>query len=219
MLSQTHVMHRLRLFYLSQHVPLLTSCLFSACLASIGRAIFVWNVTTEVDFSFAICKVGFWTQAEISIGIVVACLPVAPRFFQSFGPTMRRFLPFLSRLEAADELQYSHKLSQGDTKMSIKAQRQFSTKNTPEAWGDPHSVRTQPTSKHSVSANTSPQRAETKEVYEPSSRPSSVQKNLEAGHTGIRVEQTIEVERTPRDTPMTSLELARVRRDRAWLLV
>ena len=191
----------------------------SACLASIGRAIFVWTVDTAVDFSYEICRVGLWTQAEIAIGLVVACLPVSPRFFQVFGPKIRRLVPFLSQPSGVDELPYNHTFSRSDMKGSTKSKRPVTQQSISEKLDDSYSILGQPIEEPSTLSRADHQVLGKRVAGELDSRTGSVRKDLEAGHMSIRVEQTIEVQTTPKDTPMTSLELTRVRRDRNWLLV
>ena len=42
------------------------------------------------DVSYNLALMGFWTFAELSAGIVCACLPVLPKFFQTIGPKVTR---------------------------------------------------------------------------------------------------------------------------------
>lgn len=37
------------------------------------------------DVSYNIAPMGFWTYAELSMGIVCGCLPTSPKFFQAIG--------------------------------------------------------------------------------------------------------------------------------------
>ena len=37
---------------------------------------------------------GFWTYAEMTIGLVVSCLPVMPRFFHHIGPKFSKVCSF-----------------------------------------------------------------------------------------------------------------------------
>lgn len=40
---------------------------------------------------------GMWTYAELSIGIVISCLPVIPKFFQHIGPKVSSALTLRSK--------------------------------------------------------------------------------------------------------------------------
>ena len=40
---------------------------------------------------------GMWTYAELSIGIVISCLPVIPKFFQHIGPKVSSALTIRSK--------------------------------------------------------------------------------------------------------------------------
>ena len=60
---------------------------------------------------------GLWTYAELSIGIIISCLPVIPRFFQHFGPRLSRALTFrygvTKELSRASESERSHNQVRG----------------------------------------------------------------------------------------------------------
>ena len=64
---------------------MLIEVLFSACITSIVRTYYTSRSETG-DVSYKLVIMGLWTWAEVTIGILVACLPIAPRFFQHFGP-------------------------------------------------------------------------------------------------------------------------------------
>lgn len=57
----------------------------SAGVTSILRVYYAWEIVKSHDISYNIAKIGFWTFAEISIGIIVCCAPVLPKFFRHFG--------------------------------------------------------------------------------------------------------------------------------------
>ena len=63
------------------HISLIFSNI-SACVASILRAYYLWRVDEKLDLSWDIFSAGLCSWAEISIGIIVGCLPTLPRFFQ-----------------------------------------------------------------------------------------------------------------------------------------
>lgn len=48
---------------------------------------------------------GLWTYAEISIGIVISCTPIFPRFYKEFGPKIYAVLSFGSMLPSSDTAQ------------------------------------------------------------------------------------------------------------------
>ena len=43
-----------------------------------------------------VARFGLWSGAELSIGIIVGCFPVMPRFFQHVGPKVSGAFPFRS---------------------------------------------------------------------------------------------------------------------------
>ena len=64
----------------------------SACIASILRTYYTWQTVEARDTSWELLPMGYWTWTELSIGIIVGCLPTMPKFFQHIGPKIRRRL-------------------------------------------------------------------------------------------------------------------------------
>ena len=62
-----------------------------ACVTSIMRTYYTWRVIQSPDITYNLCIMGLWAYAEISIGILVSCLPVLPKFFKNFGPRIYGF--------------------------------------------------------------------------------------------------------------------------------
>ena len=60
--------------------------LISACVTSILRTYYAWQIVQSRDISYNAAKMGFWTYAEIAIGTIVSCMPVLPKFFRHFSP-------------------------------------------------------------------------------------------------------------------------------------
>ena len=65
----------------------------SACIASILRTCYIWQVFNPYDVSWELAPVALWTWVELSIGIIVGCLPSLPKFFQYIGPKIYRSGP------------------------------------------------------------------------------------------------------------------------------
>ena len=61
----------------------------SACIASILRTYHTWQTVEARDTSWELLPMGYWTWTELSIGIIVGCLPTMPKFFQHIGPKIR----------------------------------------------------------------------------------------------------------------------------------
>ena len=56
--------------------------LLRACIASIFRTIYSFRLAQGPDVSFNVVVLALGGLTELAIGVVVACLPVLPRFFQ-----------------------------------------------------------------------------------------------------------------------------------------
>ena len=54
----------------------------SACVTSVLRTYYTWRVVESHDINWELLPMGLWTWAEISIRIIVGCLPTLPRFIQ-----------------------------------------------------------------------------------------------------------------------------------------
>lgn len=61
-----------------------------ACIASVFRTYYSFRVAQDPDVTFNMIVMTLGASAEISIGIVVSCLPVLPRFSQHLGPKLSR---------------------------------------------------------------------------------------------------------------------------------
>lgn len=53
---------------------------------SIIRSYYTFKSARSFDKTYHIIVVGFWTSAEMAVGIIVSCLPVLPRLIQYVGP-------------------------------------------------------------------------------------------------------------------------------------
>ena len=58
----------------------------SACVTSILRTYYTWRTVKSSDTSWELLLMGLWSWAELSIGIIVGCLPALSKFFQHIGP-------------------------------------------------------------------------------------------------------------------------------------
>lgn len=63
---------------------------FRACIASIFRTYYSFEITRGPDITFNIIVMGMAALVELSIGVIVACLPVLPKFFQHWGPKISK---------------------------------------------------------------------------------------------------------------------------------
>lgn len=60
--------------------------LISACIMSIVRLYYTFQVVRSPDKTYHILLMGLWTCAEMAVGIIVSSLPVLPRLVQHIGP-------------------------------------------------------------------------------------------------------------------------------------
>ena len=54
----------------------------SACVASVVRLVYAVKLYTHTDLTYYSWLAGVWTHPEMASGVIVACLPVSPKFFQ-----------------------------------------------------------------------------------------------------------------------------------------
>ena len=73
-------------------------------MTSILRTYYAWEIVQSRDISYNVCKMGFWTFAEIAIGIIVSCMPVLPKFFRHFGPKLYGAIISKSKSDSNPEL-------------------------------------------------------------------------------------------------------------------
>ena len=59
----------------------------SACVCSIVRLSFAIKLLSTTDITYYAWLTGLWTYPEMASGILVACLPVSPKFFQALNET------------------------------------------------------------------------------------------------------------------------------------
>lgn len=72
---------------------------FIVCVTSILRTYYSFQVSKSSDKSYNLELMGLWSWAELTIGIIVGCLPVIPKFFQHAGPRVFKILSFRSNYE------------------------------------------------------------------------------------------------------------------------
>ncbi|KAL9124965.1 MAG: hypothetical protein Q9175_008152 [Cornicularia normoerica] len=70
---------------------------FLACITSIVRTYYSFQVAKSSDKSYKLELMGLWGWAELAIGIIVGCLPVMPKFIQQVGPKVLKSLSFRSK--------------------------------------------------------------------------------------------------------------------------
>ena len=91
---------------------------------SIMRTYYIWQVATSSDKSYMIAAWGLCSDAEFSVGIIVGCFPVMPRFFQHFGPKLSGVFSFWSR-SASTSGQAAKSNTKPKTDTAIKIKKSF----------------------------------------------------------------------------------------------
>lgn len=72
--------------------------LISACITSILRTYYTWKIAQSPDISYNVVRMGLWTSAEFTTGIIISCFPVIPKFFQHIGPKVSSALILRSKV-------------------------------------------------------------------------------------------------------------------------
>ena len=113
------------------------SSMFRACITSILRTYYTWKIINSPDITYNMIIMGLWAYAEITIGIVVSCLPVVPKFFKHIGPKIYATFSLGSmpgtllrpKLRSTDKTNTSSRIRQHFTKRS-------GGNRIPETWND-----------------------------------------------------------------------------------
>lgn len=61
------------------------------------RTYYTWQLSYSPDKSYLMAVCGLWTDAELSVGIIVGCFPVMPKFFQHVRPKVYEAFSFWSK--------------------------------------------------------------------------------------------------------------------------
>lgn len=137
---------------------------------------------------------GLWTFAEISIGIIVACLPLVPRFFQFVSSKMAGSFSFRSSTESKIELKPNPTGLNDSIKVPTKSSASGSR-------NDPYAHRVQLKGGYNILdeiGSTSAERGLTCESAPHTRWQTDYMHNtLESGHQGIRVDRTTQIELGP----------------------
>ena len=68
------------------------------------RTYYSYQVPKSSDKSYNLELMGLWGWAELAIGIIVGCLPVAPKFFQHVGPKVINVFVFMSKPDTRSDM-------------------------------------------------------------------------------------------------------------------
>ena len=64
---------------------------------SIVRTYYSWQLAESTDKSYLIAVYGLCSDAELSVGILIGCFPIMPKFFQHVGPKIAKALSIRSK--------------------------------------------------------------------------------------------------------------------------
>ena len=70
-------------------------------MTSIVRTYYSYQVPKSSDRTYKLELMGLWGWAELTIGIIVGCLPVLPKFIQHIGATVSRTFSLTSKDSAS----------------------------------------------------------------------------------------------------------------------
>ena len=68
---------------------------------SIVRTYYAWQLAASPDKSYLLAEYGLCSYVELSVGVLIGCFPIMPKFFQHIGPKINEGLTF--RLKAASK--------------------------------------------------------------------------------------------------------------------
>lgn len=64
---------------------------------SIMRTYYIWQLVESPDKSYRFGAFGLWSDAELSVGVIIGCFPVMPRFFQHVRSKVYEAVSFRSK--------------------------------------------------------------------------------------------------------------------------
>lgn len=119
--------------------------LISACIVSIVRTYYTFKLVNSGDVTHNVVLLGFWSHAEIAIGIMISCFPVLPRLIQVFHSRARD--AFSSRFKDS-EMSFRETLTSRFSLASANCDR---GKKSSGGLADPYHSRTENSKKNSPS--------------------------------------------------------------------
>lgn len=162
---------------------------------------------------------GLWTFAEISIGIIVTCLPVSPRFFQFLGPKIYGGFSFRSKSEIRVESNSDVTGPKANVKTPTNFERPFTKSSASGARIDPYSQQAHPKGKYTTLEEIEAKSTKSKLSGEwtlHNECQTEDRHDLESGNQGIRVDRTTQIELITNTTSISSSDLAKLQRERGW---
>ena len=69
---------------------------------SIVRTYYGWQLAASPDTSYILAKYGLCSDVELSVGVLIGCFPIMPKFFQHIGPKITEALTFRSKAATKD---------------------------------------------------------------------------------------------------------------------
>lgn len=106
---------------------------------SIVRTYYGWHLASSPDRSYMLAICGLCSDAEISIGVLVGCFPIMPKFFRYVGPKISEALS--CRPKAASEIR-DNPAHRPETHTHTKNKNPFAKykagSSVVECWTDPY---------------------------------------------------------------------------------
>ncbi|KAI9842653.1 MAG: hypothetical protein M1837_007020 [Sclerophora amabilis] len=116
-----------------------------ACVTSITRLVYTYRLVQSKDVTYNTIVMGFWTLAEVAIGILCGCLPVLPKFFQVLGPKVHTALSSTFRTRESSSMPSNLKVS----RILNSATKRSGASDSPDPYNDPYHSRRELKSEYS----------------------------------------------------------------------
>ncbi len=166
-------------------------------MTSIVRTYYTLRVVQLPDISYNLAVMGLWASTELTIGTIISCLPVLPRFFQHFGPKVCSIFSFTSKSENKSTPELASAGRYKATRVSLAQKPPLSKRrtgsSTSELWNGRCNPHSELNSAYTPPSECSPRRLESG-VFNgltktPSVRSTSLrQDDLESAETGDAIE-------------------------------
>ena len=76
---------------------------------SIVRTYYTWQLAVSPDRSYLLAAHGLCSDTELSVGVLIGCFPIMPKFFQHIGPKLSEALSFRSKATSSNGDNLGHR--------------------------------------------------------------------------------------------------------------
>ena len=73
------------------------------------RTYYTWQLAASPDKSYLLAAHGLCSDAELSVGVLIGCFPIMPKFFQHVGPKLSHVLIFRSKALSNNDNNLHHR--------------------------------------------------------------------------------------------------------------